>query len=143
MADEITVRSSLTIRYSNQYYQSQPGQFTADATGVRGPSPGVVSASLTGTDVSFAALAVPTWCVFTNLDSTNYVDVGAYEPSTGVFYPLLELGPGEQYVVKLSRNLGEQWSGSVTGTGTDATDNTIRVRANTAACDVKVEAFEA
>jgi hypothetical protein len=57
-----------------------------------------------------------------------------------VFYPLIELLPGESYVFRLSRNIQEQYAG--TGTGTTAPDNRLRIKANGASCVVLVEAFE-
>jgi hypothetical protein len=68
-----------------------------------------------------------------NLDSTNYVEVGVLVGAT--FYPMLELLPGETYVVRLSRNL--QYG----PTGTAHTQD-LHLRANTASVKVLVEAFE-
>lgn len=144
MADEARVTNSVAVLKRTgtvtQIDRRYSGSFTYDAS--RGPAPGLISVSLTGTDVDLSGLISPGVCVLTNQSATDYVDVGVYEPSTGIFYPLLELPPGKPTVVVLSRNLGEQWSGTVTGTGTDAANNTIRLRANGAACDVSVEAYD-
>ena len=144
MADEARITSGLTVNRRDgtvtQLARRYSGGFAADAS--RGPAPGLVSVSTSGTDVSLAGLTSPGACWLENQDATNYVDVGVYEPATGVFYPLLELPPGARYAVVLSRNVGEQWAGSVTGTGTDAANNTLRLRANGAACDVVVEAYD-
>ena len=51
----------------------------------------------------------------------------------------IEVGPGEQYPVKLSRNIGNSYG---TGTGTLGADTSMRIKADTAACVVVVEAFE-
>jgi hypothetical protein len=51
-----------------------------------------------------------------------------------------EVLPGESYVIRLSRNLLEQYAGS--GTGTTGPENTFRLKANEAAVAALVEAFE-
>lgn len=149
MADEARVQCSLGIRKVDSAtgvvqldYQSRPTAFTVDVSGAKGPSPGAVSISLSGTDIDLSQLTLPGLVAFQNLDATNYVDVGVYEPGTGVFYPVFEVGPGEVYVMKFSRNFKEQWSGTVTGTGTDAANNTLHGRANGAAVNLYVGAFE-
>lgn len=146
MANEARVTTSLTIRKVSGTIvlldERHSDSFAVDVDGAAGPTPGLVSISTSGTDVDFSRLTYPGLVRFKSLDATNYVDVGAYEPATGVFYPLFEVGPGESYVHKLSRNLGEQWGGTVTGTGTDAENNTIRMRANGAAVNMYVGAFE-
>jgi hypothetical protein len=57
-------------------------------------------------------VTTPGWCVFQNLDDTNYVEIGV-----GSFTPFLKLKPGEQCVCRL---------------GTTAP----RAKANTAAVDL-------
>lgn len=143
MANEARIVSSLTINSGNLQYVSRPAAFSADVSVANGPTPGAVSCSVNGTDVSFAALARPGLCWVQNLDETNFVTVGVYEPGTGVFYPLLELLPGEGYTIRLSRSVNEQYAGTVTGTGSDAPNNSVRIKADTAACNVRVEAFDA
>lgn len=142
MADEILVTASVQIRKDNLQYRSLPNSFKADMIGTaKGPSPGAVSVPTDGKDIYFNELVTPGVCVLTNLDDTNYVEYGIYDPQTSVFYPLGEIQPGETYVLRLSRNLQEQYSGS--GTGTTAPENYLRLKANVASCDVFVGAFEA
>lgn len=131
MADEIKVTTSLVIKLDNFQYRSFPNAFTADMATGKGPSPGYIDIPTTGRDIYFTELTQPAFCVFQNLedDGGNYFDVGIYEPATRLFYPLLEVNPGEIYVVKLSRNLMEQTSQS--GTGTTGPENYLRVRAGT------------
>ena len=142
MADEASIQVSLQIQGSgNLQYRSYPNQFNADVSGNKGPSPGAFQASVDGTDVDLSELNQPALCRITNLDATNFVTVGIWDSSTSTFYPLMELLPGEFYVVRLSRILGGEIAG--TGTSTTQTGNTLRIKANTAACNVVVEAFEA
>ena len=146
MSNEARVQSSLTIRKTSGTvtqldYRSAPTTFTVDVTGTKGPVPGAISATVAGTDVDFGELTQPTLCVLHNQDATNFVEYGIWDPEGSTFYPLGELGPGESYVLKLSRNIQEQYQ---TGTGTTGDDtNRLRFKADTAACNISVEAFEA
>lgn len=142
MADEVQVRSSLFIKKSNLQYQSPKTAYKTDmdAATPKGPTPGAITVTTYGTDVSLAELTEPGWCEIINLDTTNYVEVGVYDPETDVFTPHDELGPGESYVRKLSRNFREEYDG--TGTGTTSATNRLRIKANTASCVVIVNAFE-
>lgn len=147
MSNEARIRSGLQILKRNATgdrtlldYQARPESFAADVTGTKGPVPGAITCTTAGTDISFSELTTPGLCRIMNLDSNNYVEVGIWEPTGSIFYPLMELLPGESYVIRLSRNLQEQYAG--TGTGTTAPTNTVRVKANAASCVVLVEAFE-
>lgn len=141
MADEARVQVNLQIRRGNIDYSSRPTTFTEDVTGEIGPTPGAVAITTLGTDISFSQLTTPGFVVFHNLDDTNFVEWGIYEPATDRFYPVGEIGPGEIYVMKFSRNLLEEYY-PATGTGTSAPTNTFRMKANTASCVVVVECFE-
>lgn len=136
MANEATVGSSLQIKVGSLDYQARPTAFKADVSTGRGPTPGVLLVATTGTNVSFAQLSYPGLCRIQNLDSTNYVILGIYDGAS--FHPLLELLPGETYVVRLYRYLGSEF----VGTGTNADVNNLRLMAIGAACRVLVEAFE-
>jgi hypothetical protein len=141
MANEATVQSSMRIAKGEIDYSSRPTSFQADVSGAKGPVPGAFSAAITGTNLDLSQLTTPALCRIQNLDSTNFVEFGAYDPDTEKFYPIGELLPGESYVLRISRNLGWEYG---TGTGTTgAENNVIRFKADTAAVNVLVEAFEA
>lgn len=140
MANEVTVRATLQINKDHESYDSRPGGFSATKENVGGPTPGHVLVGVGGTDIDLSQLTVPGFCRLQNKDEENYVEYGIKEPSSGFFYPLGELGPGETYVLKLSRNIRQEYTG--TGTGTSAPTNTLHMKANTSACKVLVEAFE-
>lgn len=130
MANEATVRSSLTVRKGNTSYgPSKPEVFQADVATEFGPVPGVrnIPTTAAGTVIALTGITTPGLARIQNLDDANYVEIG--RQVGGTFYPLLELKPGESCVVRLSRNL------------TPASD--LFARANTLACDVLVEAFNA
>lgn len=138
MSNEATVRSYLRIKVGNVDYRSNSNEFRANVSDGKGPSPGAVTVSVTGTDIDFSELTTPALCRLTNQDATNFVEYGMWD---GVdFLPLGEILPGESYVIRLSRNLGSTYGA---GTGTTGSSKTFRVRADTAPCDVAVEAFDA
>lgn len=136
MANEARVNSSLQINKGNLQFRSNPTTFQATITGAKGPVPGAITAAVLGTNVNFSELTTPGLCRITNLDAINFVTFGVYDGTS--FYPLGEILPGEFYVLRLSRDLNEEYI----GTGTNADANQFRVVANTAACNVLVEAFE-
>jgi hypothetical protein len=144
MADEAQIRASLQIKGSgNLDYQSAPTAFTADVAGNKGPVPGAISATAAGvgaggTDVDFSELTQPGLCRIQNLDTTNFITFGIWDGTQ--FFPLGEVLAGESFVFRLSRDLSEEFG---TGTGTTGTAaNSLRIKADTAACNVLVEAFE-
>jgi hypothetical protein len=140
VANEITARVSLTVRNGNLTYQTQPTGFSADQRVAKGPSPGAITVTTAGTDVSFAQLSQPAWCRLMNLDPTNFVQWGVYDVANGLFHPVGVLRPGQMALFELSPNLGEEYTGA--GTGTTAPLTTFRVKADTASCVVLVEAFD-
>lgn len=142
MANEAEIRSSLQISKDNLEYRGQPTVFNADVTGTKGPTPGAITVSTAGTDVDLTALTTPGLCRIQNLeaDGGNYVSYGMWDPEGSKYLPLGELLPGESYVLRLARDIEEEYG---TGTGTTgASTNRLRFKANTAACVVLVEAFE-
>jgi hypothetical protein len=150
MSNEITIMSSIQVlkTASNGVvqveHQTKPGMFTDDMTGTKGPCVGSIEASIYGTNIDFSELTTPGYCRFYNQDDTNFVTIGIEDPDTDSFYPLAEVLPGKFSVVRISRLLGQILSATGTGTGTGGTSNKhLQVRADTAACNVLVEAFEA
>lgn len=143
MANEATIQSSLTITKGNLSYQSKPTSFRADVSGTKGPTPGALTVSTVGTDVSFAQLTTPALCRISNLDTTNYLTYGIWDSQTDTFYPLGEVLPGESYILRLSRDLAEEY-GTGPGTGTTGlATNNLRLRAYNQPLVAVVEAFEA
>jgi len=129
MANEARVTSGINISKGYLVYDAKPASFVAAVAGVKGPTPGQLAVSTSGTDVSFAQLASPGGlCRLMNLDATNYVTYGIWTGAT--FCQLGELLPGESYVLRLSRGLG------------DGAGHTLRLKANAAACNCLVEAFD-
>ncbi len=140
MSDEATIRNSLEIQTTNLSYRSYPTSFQVDVSGEKGPAPGAFTATVAGVNVDLTELTVPGLCRVANLDATNYVNLGVWDPEIGTFYPLMEIGPGEYWVFRLSRDLFGEYG---TGAGTIGPNtNQLRIKSNTASCNVVVEAFE-
>ena len=145
MSNEAQIQSGLKIlktsgTITTLQYSASPSSFVGDVSGTKGPVPGAILATLAGVNVDFGELTTPSYCRIMNLDDTNFVEYGIWDPEGSTFYPLGEILPGESYVLRLSRNLSEEFG---TGTGTTGADtNRLRIKADTAACNVLVEAFE-
>lgn len=141
MADKATIQSSLRIQSGGLDYRSYPTSYQSDVSGSKGPTPGAITATIDGNNIDLSELTTPGWCEIRNLDQTNFIEVGLWDESVGEFHPFIEVGPEEHQIIKISRNFGESYA--VTGTGTVDSDIEMRVRANTASCEVYIGAFEA
>ena len=149
MADEAQIQTSLQIRKTSPDtnvkqidYRSQPTSFKADVDLIQGPTPGSFLVSTAGTDVDLSALTTPGLARFQNQDDTNYVQVGMWDPEGARFYPMLELLPGESYIVRLSRDIEEEFGTGDPGTASAGpSTNRLRFKAIVADCQCNVEAF--
>lgn len=144
MANEITVQASLSVRSGSLDYRSRPSTFRADVVSAtpKGPTPGAITVAVTHTNVDLSQLGTPGMVWLQNLDAVHYVEVGVYLSWLGLFVPVIELGPGEAYPLRLSRFLGQDL---VAGTGTGTADTrvvSLSMKAVGAPCVVRVEAFE-
>lgn len=145
MSNEATINAGLQIKVGEIDYQSRPTSFKGNVTGAKGPVPGAITVTIAGTDIDFSQLVLPGYCRIQNLDTTNVVHYGIWDPTIQRFYPLGELLPGETYPLRLSRYLSDAFG---TGTGTigpdvPGDDNCrLRFKADIASCNVLVEAFE-
>jgi hypothetical protein len=147
MVDEAKLLMSIQIDRTSGgtlHYRSYPNDFTMDISGSKGPTPGAIEVSIYGTDVTFSELTTPGIIRISNQDDTNFITWGIADTDTDKFYPVGEILPSHFWQFQLSRYLGREYAASGTGTGTTgAANNTFRIIADTAACNVLVEAFEA
>lgn len=147
MANEASIRVSLQILkiadngVKQIDYQSRPTDFRMDVTGAKGATPGAITATVGGTDVDLTQLVIPHLTFIKNLDATNYVEVGIYDPTINEFYPFMKILPGQGWIVPLASHFGEAYLG--TGTSSVGVLKRLRVKANTAPCNVSVDSFEA
>jgi hypothetical protein len=115
MANEISVTQNITATKGNQTY-TRSRSYRADWTTARQDgqvqSIGTTHEALTvSTDV-----ATNGWGYFTNLDATNYVELGLVVAAT--FYPFAKLKPGESAEFRVAGGAA------------------LYAKANTAACDL-------
>jgi len=138
MAEEATFNSSFTLVKDNVNYRAYPTSFKVDVDGDgKGPTPGAVTATTEGVDVSLSELTTPGVCRIRNLGS-NTVHYGIHDGSN--FFPFGEVRAGCHADFVFSSMFGD----SLASTGTaDEGDVTLRVLAENADTDVTVEAFEA
>ena len=140
MANEARIFAGLQILVGHEQYRSLPQSFQADVSTAKGPTPGAISVPLAGVAVDLSALTLPGLCRIANLDTTNYIEYGIYDPETVRFYPIGEVKAGEFYVFCFSRNFSTEY-GSGTGTAGPET-NQFYVKAYGGACNIIVEVFE-
>lgn len=143
MSNEANISSGLSIRKLSGSvtlldYRSAPAQFNADVDGTKGPTPGAITVSTAGTNLDLSELTTPGFVRISNQDATNYFEYGIKDASSGIFYPIGEVGPGESYVLKFARTVGDEYYST---TGTDS-GNSVHLKANTASVNALVECFE-
>lgn len=132
MANEANVRVALSIlkRSGSTVLMDERcnGAYRTDVDGTIGPTPGDITITHVGEAISLAELTEPGWCWLKNRSADAYIQIGINDPDTSVFYPILELLPGMEYPIYLSRNLLEDY-GPATGTGTGAAQNQLYAKA--------------
>ena len=134
MAGEVTIQSNITIRgtaaagnLNVQYGRTLPSSHTGDMLSNKGPSPGYMKAQAIalGTAVPLSSLASPGYYRIINYDSVNFVELGL--EVSAAFQALEIIRPGNSYVGELSPNIVVA---------------NLRVRADTADCDISFECWD-
>ena len=125
MANEISVSAGVEVNNGNLIFRPGVTRFNVTQTTAAGPTPGSMTIPTTanGTAVSLAQLTTPGWIEITNLDTTNYIEIGTWDGAT--FHIIAECLAGEKMVFRASRSL-----------------STMRIMANTASCEVVINAFD-
>lgn len=124
MANEFTIRLSVTAKNGNMYDKSGPegGVFYLNQATVGGPSPGMISVGTSEEVITFTDITTPTLLVIQNLDATNFITYGP--TSGGVMIPVGKILAGKFNVITLDASV------------------TLRAKADTAACKVVFKGFE-
>lgn len=137
MAREARVSCGLTIRKDNIDFRAYPASFTADVSEASGPTPGEFEVGPYGKAVDLSSITTPGLCWIQNRSSTFSIIVGIHDGAS--FFPLLEFLPGEAFPMRLWRHLGEEFTG--TGTGTPSDVNRLWISAIGGTARVFVGAF--
>lgn len=142
MADEFTITSYLTVNKPsiNLLWSSQPKSFRATLNANAGPITFNTSVAVLGTDFDLSPLTKPGWAWMQNLDPTNLVQYGIYDPESNKFIPFGRILPGKHAEWQFAEEFRADYVG--TGTGTSAYTNRFRVRAKTAPCRVLLVVFD-
>lgn len=140
---DVTFRGSLDVRKGNFRYRHPKSSFQASMTGSLGPTPGALLISTLGTDISLLEIGTPGFVVVDNYDDTNFFTLGLWDPTTSLYYPFMEVGPGEFYPFKFSRQLLDELGTGGLGTGTTGAPNQVlRAYADTADVNGFIGVFE-
>lgn len=97
MANEISASGSLRCTNGTFTYNRSTSKTINQAAS--GMASGVQKVGTTHEAIGVTDLTTPGWSQFTNLDSTNYVELGVVVSAT--FYPFAKLLPGESWVGRL------------------------------------------
>lgn len=120
MASEISITQRLTAT-KGSISRTRTRTFNADwATADYTGQVQNIATSAAGTALSLSGIAAGGWAYFTNLDATNYVEIGVQV--AGTFYPVATILKGESAQFRISAL-------------------TLYARANTAAVDLEYEAL--
>lgn len=119
MADEVKLQLQVVVTNGNFKDVFQPGQKKYDQTTARGGSPGTVTVGTSEEDINFGDVT-PGWVVLQNLDATNFVEYGA--DNSGM-QKLGKLQPGGIACFEMASGV------------------TLRMKADTAACDVLIKGY--
>jgi hypothetical protein len=100
MADEITIRAGLGVT-NGSFKIPFIGQETFTATQLvqGGGGPGVLEIPVADTLIDTSGYTDVGWCRVTNLDDTNFVDLGP--GAAGALVPYHRLYPGQSHVLQL------------------------------------------
>lgn len=98
MANEITVTAKLVCVNGAASFKHEPLQFTVDQS-TKGGSAGIQTIGTSAEALDVTDVAAVGWAFFTNVDTTNFVQIGPYVSAT--FYPLVKLKPGKSCVLPL------------------------------------------
>ncbi len=123
MANEITIAASMRCSKGSFILPVHGGTFQVTQSGTGGGTPGKVTATTGGVDVSFSGMTTPRWCYIKNLDSANFIQIGPN--SGGAFRPFLNLAAGKWIIIPLDDSV------------------TLHLKADTANCVAHVVALEA
>lgn len=101
MSNEITYQFQTLLKNGSLQDQYASGSLSVtQSTALLIRNVANITTAVGGEALDLGDVASPGIAVFSNLDSTNYVEVGTF--SGGTFYPVLKLKPGEQQCVRLS-----------------------------------------
>lgn len=115
MSNEVEISFGFKLLKDLHLEQYDVSQWTADQTGV-GSLKSVIEVGTSEEVISYGDITTPKFCIFRNLDDTNYVVVGP--ESGGSMVEMIRLQPGEWGFLPLGSSV------------------VVRAQANSSACKV-------
>lgn len=138
MGQSVQVRFSINHQAGANKYNEGTG-FTTPLVSGDGPVPGMITVPVAGIDLDLSSLsALGGVAHIVNYDTVNFVTYGIWYGTDNLFFPLGEVGPQEEFPLRISRFLGETF-GPGTGTGSHKSTVKLRFKAHGASCRVRVE----
>lgn len=139
MAQELAIRSELSVDYGNLHYRSEHDRVVQDFADPNGPYPGNVVATPEGTDLDLSSLGTPNWGYIKNRSEDYAVHVGVKDPVSGDVMPFLYFPPGVGYPFCLSPDFGERYTD--TGTGSETVGYVLNFRCFESSAKCRVDIF--
>lgn len=122
MANEITIKETITVSNGNFKDTFAPGTLFLDQATATGGNPGTVNVGTSEQDISFGDVT-PNLVVMRNMDSTNYVKYGPKSGGSMIEFGRLKPGTSARFIL--------------------APSVTLRMVANAAACKVLIKGYSA
>lgn len=143
MADEVQVSVSMRVMFANSApYQRQWSNSRDLTLNDGGPTPGLLTATTTGVQITLSALTNPSVCWIQNYSTTYRLLVGLKDTSAGTFLPMLELDPLEAWPIPLARMIGSELPGGSAGTGTAGSGCVLWAKGVDGSVKFSAEAFD-
>lgn len=122
MSNELTINLSLDITNGTFRDNFRPGMFQADQA-AQGKASGVQAIGTSEEALVLGDVANPGWACFTNLDATNYIQIGVFVSAT--FHAFARLKAGKSALLPLDPSM------------------VYYAKANTAVCKLDYRIYEA
>ena len=147
MSNEATIQVSIRIYKTDTtdptivlLDENRSAGYSLDVEGSKGPTPGSFTIPTAGVSIDLSELVNHGLVWIHNQSPTYKVAIGIKDPDSGNFFPMLEFLPGMRLPLYLSEDVGEQYSGSGTATGT--ANNTLFAKAFGGPATLQVLAYE-
>lgn len=140
MANEVQVTNSLQVTFPSSAPFRRQWQFTRTLAAYQGPTPGFLTATVTGVQVTLTGLTNPGVAWVQNYSDTYRLLLGIKDTSSGFFEPVIELFPLEAWPIPLARMIGSELTGG-SGTGTAGSGGILWAKGVDGSVDFSVEAF--
>ncbi len=141
MSSEATVSCGIQVKKNNFQYKSPIQSFKADVSEGKGPTPSFITITINGVDIDLTKLDAPGLASITNIDDTYSFGWGIKDTSTGHYFEVALLHPGESYPIRFSPYIGSEFTDTGTGTGGGG-GGTLHARAYVGPCQAQFDVLD-